>query len=100
MDFVVAVIALLPSMAATAVGILRVRCSRHQQMLLFGRVLPFLLEMASSPNNLATEGAESEGIKEAALADFTGVGDTFAGPWLWPFVKEHDLRAVDNVGLN
>lgn len=49
---------------------------------------------------LATERAEAEGVKEAALADFAGVGDTFARPRLWPFVEEHHLCTVDNIGLN
>jgi len=28
------------------------------------------------------------------------VGNTFARPRLWSFVQEHDLRAIDNVGLH
>lgn len=51
-------------------------------------------------NYLAAERAEAEGIEEAALADFAGVGDAFAGPRLRPFVQEDDSSAVDNVGLN
>ena len=51
-------------------------------------------------NYLATERAETEGIEEATLAYFAGVGDPFAWPWLWPFIQEHDLCTVDNVGLN
>lgn len=56
--------------------------------------------MKKSMKYLAVERAEAEGIEEAALADFAGVGDAFAGPRLRPFVQEDDSSAVDNVGLN
>lgn len=49
---------------------------------------------------LATQRAESEGIEEATLAYFAGVGDAFARPRLWPFIQEDDLCTVDNVSLN
>lgn len=49
---------------------------------------------------LATKGAESEGVEETTLADFTGVGDAFTRPRLRPFVQEDDSGTVDNVGLN
>ena len=49
---------------------------------------------------LASEGAEAEGVEEAALADVAGVGDALAGPGLRALVEEHDARAVDDVGLH
>jgi hypothetical protein len=49
---------------------------------------------------LATERAEAEGVKEAALTDLTGVGDAFAGPRLRALVQEHDPGTVYNVGLD
>jgi len=49
---------------------------------------------------LAAKRAESERIEEAAFADFTGVGDAFAGPRLRAFVQEYDSGAVNNVGLD
>lgn len=49
---------------------------------------------------LATKRAESEGIKEAALTDFTGVGDSFARPRLRPLIQENNSSTVDNVGLD
>uniref|UniRef100_A0A0E0CU91 Uncharacterized protein n=1 Tax=Oryza meridionalis TaxID=40149 RepID=A0A0E0CU91_9ORYZ len=49
---------------------------------------------------LASEGAEAEGVEEAALADLAGVGDALAGPRLGALVEEHDARAVDDVRLH
>jgi predicted dehydrogenase len=49
---------------------------------------------------LAAEGAEAEGVEEAALADLAGVGDALAGPRLRALVQEHHARAVDDVGLH
>lgn len=49
---------------------------------------------------LAAKGAESEGVKEAAMTDMAGIGDSFAGPGLRAMVKEHNLGAVYYVGLN
>lgn len=49
---------------------------------------------------LAAKRAESERIEEAAFADFTGVGDAFAGPRLRAFIQEYDSGAVNNVGLD
>jgi hypothetical protein len=49
---------------------------------------------------LATERAEADIVKEAALADLTGVGDAFAGPRLRALVQEDDPGAGDNVGLD
>jgi hypothetical protein len=63
-------------------------------------LLLLLLEILRGSDNLATKGAESEGVKKATLADFAGVGDPFAGPRLRPFVQENDSGAVDNVGLD
>lgn len=51
-------------------------------------------------NYLATKRTEAEGIKEAALADLAGIGDTFARPRLRPFIQEHNPRTVYNVCLN
>lgn len=49
---------------------------------------------------LATKGAESERVKEASFADFTGIGDTFTRPRLRPLVQEDHSGTVDNVGLD
>lgn len=49
---------------------------------------------------LAAKRAESEGVEEAPLTNFTSVGDTFARPRLGPLIQEHNFGAVDNVGLN
>jgi hypothetical protein len=49
---------------------------------------------------LAAEGAEAEGVEQAALADLAGVGDALAGPRLGALVEEHDARAVDDVRLH
>lgn len=80
-------------MATAAVRILRIR--RHYRQLLL-----LLLEILRGTHNLATEGAEFEGVEEASLADFTGIGDTFARPRLRPLVQEDHSGAVDNVGLD
>lgn len=79
--------------AAAAVRVLGIR--RHHRHL-----LPLLLEILRCSHNLATERAKSEGVKEAALAYFAGVGDAFAGAWLRPFVQEDNSSAVNNVGLD
>ena len=50
--------------------------------------------------NLAAEGAEGEGIEEAAFADLASVGHSLPRPRLRAFVQEHDSGAVDDVGLN
>jgi hypothetical protein len=84
--------------AATALRILRIR--KRRQMFLLRKMLLRYLEILRCPNNLATQRAETEGIKQATLTNFAGVGDTFAGPRLGPFIQEHDLCTVDNVGLN
>lgn len=62
--------------------------------------LLLLLEILRCSHNLAAERAEAEGVKEAALAYFAGVGDAFSGPRLRTFVQEHNSGAVDNVGLD
>lgn len=49
---------------------------------------------------LTAKRTESEGIKEAAFTNFTGIGYAFPRPRLWPFIQEDDSGAVDNVGLN
>ena len=49
---------------------------------------------------LAAEGAEAEGVEEAAVADLAGVGDALAGPGLGPLVEKHHAGAVDDVGLH
>jgi hypothetical protein len=49
---------------------------------------------------LATKRTESKGIKKAALADFTSVGDTFTRPWLRPLIQEHNSCTVDDISLN
>nr|ACN27567.1 unknown [Zea mays] len=49
---------------------------------------------------LAPEGAEAEGVEEAALADLAGVGDALAWPLLRALVQEHHARAVDDVRLH
>lgn len=51
-------------------------------------------------SKLATQRAEPKGIKKASAANLAGVGDSFPGPGLRPFVQEHNLRAVDNVRLD
>uniref|UniRef100_A0A8R7UXX2 Uncharacterized protein n=1 Tax=Triticum urartu TaxID=4572 RepID=A0A8R7UXX2_TRIUA len=48
----------------------------------------------------ASEGAEAEGVEEAALADLAGVGDPLARPRLRALVEEHHARAVDDVRLH
>lgn len=50
--------------------------------------------------DLAAEGAESEGVGEAAVADLASEGDALAGARLRPFVQEHNLGAVDHIRLN
>lgn len=50
--------------------------------------------------DLAAEGAESEGVGEAAVAYLAGEGDAFTGAGLRPFVQEHNLGAVDHIRLN
>lgn len=49
---------------------------------------------------LAAKGAESEGIKEAALANKTSICDAFTRPGLRSFVQEDNSCAVYDVGLN
>ena len=49
---------------------------------------------------LAAEGAEAEGVEQAAVADMAGVGDAFAVAQLRPAVDEHHPRAVDHVRLD
>jgi len=49
---------------------------------------------------LTTKRAEAEGIKEAAVTDLAGIGDTFSRPWLGPFIQEHNLGTVNNVSLD
>lgn len=51
-------------------------------------------------SQLAAEGAEAEGVGEAAAADLAGVGDALPGPRLRAAVEEHDLGAVDHVRLH
>lgn len=51
-------------------------------------------------SKLASERAEPEWIKQTPAANLTGVGNPFPGPRLRPFVEEHNLGTVDNVGLN
>lgn len=51
-------------------------------------------------NYLATEGAESEGIKEASVTDLAGIGDTFSRPRLRPLVQEDNLCTVYYVCLD
>lgn len=80
--------------AAAAVRVL-LRIRRHYRHLLL-----LLLEILRCSHNLAAERAEAEGVKEAALAYFAGVGDAFSGPRLRTFVQEHNSGAVDNVGLD
>lgn len=50
--------------------------------------------------DLAAEGAESEGIWEAAVADFAGEGDALPRSGLGALIQEHNLGAVDDVCLN
>lgn len=50
--------------------------------------------------HLASKRAEREGIKEGAVADEAGVGDTFTRPWLWPLVQEHYPSTIYYVCLN
>ena len=59
-----------------------------------------ILEKIVGVKYLATERAKAKWVKEAALADLTCVGDTFARPWLRAFVQEHNPGTVDNVGLD
>ena len=95
--------AVLPAMAAAAVGILWVidgGCSSRRGLLLLRRLFWPLNEVLWSPNNLATKRAESEGIKKTPFTDFTGIGDTFARPRLWSLIQENNFCTVDNVGLN
>lgn len=56
--------------------------------------------MSKQKRNLASEGAEAEGVREAPAADLAGVGDALAGPGLRAAVEEHDLGAVDHVRLH
>lgn len=49
---------------------------------------------------LATKGAKSEGVKEAALTNLASVGDSFSRPGLRPLIQEHNSGTVDNVGLD
>lgn len=51
-------------------------------------------------NHLATEGTESERIKEAPTANLTGIGDAFSRSLLRSFVEEHNLSAVYNICLD
>jgi hypothetical protein len=58
-------------------------------------------------HQLATEGAEAEGVEEGACADLAvvGGGGGLAGggsgaAWLGALVEEEDLGAVDDVGLD
>lgn len=53
-------------------------------------------------SDLAADGAESEGVEEAPVADVAGVGGAFPGARLRAaaLVEEHDFGAVDNVGLD
>lgn len=50
--------------------------------------------------DLAAEGAEAEGVEEAAVADLAGVGDALSGSGLRALVEEDDAGAVDDVRLN
>lgn len=52
--------------------------------------------------DLAANGAESEGVEEAPVADPAGIGGAFARARLRAaaLVQEHDFGAVDNVGLD
>lgn len=49
---------------------------------------------------LAAEGTESEGIWEAAVADFAGEGDALPRSGLGALIQEDNLGAVDDVCLN
>lgn len=49
---------------------------------------------------LATEWAETEGIKEASLTDMAGIGDTFSRPRLRPLVQEHNFGTVYYICLD
>lgn len=53
-----------------------------------------------SPNNLASEGAETERVEETSFADLAGVDDALARPRLGPLVEEDDASAVDDVSLH
>ncbi|MCI49212.1 hypothetical protein A2U01_0070455, partial [Trifolium medium] len=46
---------------------------------------------------LATKRTESKGVKKAALADFTSVGDTFPRPRLRPLIQENNSCTVDDI---
>lgn len=49
---------------------------------------------------LTTKWTESEGIKKAAGAYLTSVGDPFTRPRLGALIEEDNLGTVDDVGLN
>lgn len=49
---------------------------------------------------LATKRAESEGINEASITDFTSIDHTFAWSRLRSLVQEHNLSTVDHICLN
>lgn len=60
----------------------------------------FFFEKKKNEGYLATQRAEGEGIKEAAVADMAGIGNTFAQPRLWSFIQEHYPGTVYYVCLN
>ncbi|KAL3837943.1 hypothetical protein ACJIZ3_022534 [Penstemon smallii] len=65
----------------------------------WSEALDFVPNHLFIPRDLATEGAESEGVEEAAIAYTAGVCNAFSGPRLWPLIEKHDFCTVDNVGL-
>lgn len=52
--------------------------------------------------DLAANGAECEGVEEAAIADAAGIGGSFSRARLRAaaLIQEYNFGAVDNVGLN
>jgi hypothetical protein len=54
----------------------------------------------NSSTYLTTKGIEAEGVQQAALTRFAGIGNSFGRPGLRPFIQKHHAHAVDDVNMD